>query len=79
MTRLKIIAALVSALTFLLLIVGTYWVGRVDGKAICKNGALLTYQEGVKKDANIDKQINRMGEPAIDRALSRWVRRSGAE
>lgn len=69
MTQLKLILALVV----MACIAGAYFYGRIDGSAALKNNALLTYQKGVEKNANIDRQANRMGESDLDRALSNWV------
>lgn len=65
---------LIAAIGVLLAIIGAYALGRHDGKKMCVGSAAVTYQEGVKNDAKIEKQINRMDESAIDRALSHWVR-----
>lgn len=65
---------LIAAIAVLLAIAGAYTIGRLDGKKMCVGSAAVTYQEGVKNDAKIDKQVNRMDEPDLDRALSKWVR-----
>lgn len=68
--NLKLIAAIVAVVAC----IGAYSLGRYDGKKLCIGNAAVTYQEGVKNDAKIDKQVNRMDEPDLDRALSKWVR-----
>lgn len=53
--------------------VTAYIKGRVDGDKLCTAQVNVSYKEGVKKNADIDKQTNRMGESDIDRALTRWM------
>lgn len=65
---------LIAAIAVLVGLFGSYALGRYDGKKLCVGSAAVTYQEGVKKNADVDKQINRMAEPDLDRALSRWMR-----
>jgi hypothetical protein len=67
--NLKLIAAIVAVVAC----IGAYSLGRYDGKKLCIGNAAVTYQEGVKNDAKVEKQINRMGESDLDRALSHWV------
>jgi hypothetical protein len=69
MTQLRLIAALVGVLA----LVGAYFYGRADGGTSCQASALTEYQKGVQHDAKVDRQVNRMDNPAIDRALSRWM------
>jgi hypothetical protein len=69
MTKLRLILALVALAS----VVGAYFYGRMDGGTACKATALTTYQKGVENNAHVDKQVNRMVEPELDRALSRWM------
>ena len=69
MTKLRLIIALVALAS----LVGAYFYGRHDGGTVCKASTLTTYQKGVEKNANIDKQANRMAEPDLDNALSHWL------
>lgn len=73
MTKIKLIAILVALILTGSSIIGAYFYGRSDGTKGCKADAAVSYQEGVKRDANIDRHIDRMGDPDIDRVLSRWV------
>ena len=73
MTQAKVIAMLVSGIVIITLIVGAYFYGRSDGTTITKGQALESYQKGVEGNAEIDKSINRMVEPDLDRSLSRWM------
>ena len=70
MTKLKVIAALVALAMYAVV----YMLGRMDGNKICAGSAAVTYQEGVKNDAQIEKGVQRMAEPDLDRSLSKWVR-----
>lgn len=65
---------LILAIGVLAALIVAYTLGRYDGKKLCTGSAAVTYQEGVKKDAQVDKAANRMDEPALDRALTHWVR-----
>lgn len=69
MTNIRLIIALVAVAS----IIGAYFYGRADGGTVCKASTLTTYQKGVQENANTDKQVNRMVEPDLDRALSRWM------
>lgn len=64
---------LALALTALLSILGAYVWGRTDSTTLCKAGALAAYQEGIQKNAKIDRTVSRMAEPALDRALANWL------
>lgn len=55
-------------------IILSYMLGIRDGMKIQETKSLVAYQEGVKKNATIDKQVNRLANPDIDRALTRWMR-----
>lgn len=55
-------------------IFGSYMLGVRDGKQIQASKSLVLYKEEVQKNANIDKQVNRLADPDIDRALTRWMR-----
>jgi hypothetical protein len=55
-------------------IVLAYFSGRMNESHRQDTKALTEYTKEITKNANIDKQVNRMVEPAIDRALSRWMR-----
>lgn len=65
---------LIAAAGALVLVLGAYALGRYDGKVVCTGNAAVSYQEGVKRNDGIEKQVQRMDVPALDRALSRWVR-----
>mgnify|MGYP000078261983 CR=1 FL=1 len=70
MNKLQLIGLLIALALYPVM----YMVGRTDGKKICIGSAAVTYQEGVKNDAQIEKGVQRMAEPDLDRALSKWVR-----
>jgi uncharacterized lipoprotein YmbA len=65
---------LIAAIGSIALVFAAYAVGRYDGKVVCTGNAAVSYQEGVKRNDGIEKQVQRMDVPALDRALSRWVR-----
>lgn len=64
---------LILLLATLALLFIAYVVGRVDGGTSCTASALTEYQKGVENDAKVDRQVNRMDEPSLDRALSHWL------
>lgn len=70
----KLIFAVSVLVTVILLLFGVYSYGRAIGKNTCSTQAAIVYQKEVTKNAKIDKQVSRMDQPALDRALSRWVR-----
>lgn len=64
---------LIAAIVGIVALIGAYMLGRADGNMSCTSSTLVAYQEGVENDAKVDKQVNRMVEPDLDRALSRWM------
>lgn len=72
-TNLRIIAAIVAVSAFLLSAGGAYVSGRSAGYKVCSAELSVQYKEGVKRNAKIEKETNRMPEPDLDRALRNWV------
>ena len=72
--RARLIAILMSLLLVGGSIVGAYFYGRSDEAAHCQAESLTEYQKGVERNEALDRGVQRMDSPALDNALSRWLR-----
>lgn len=71
--KIKLLVGLLALALVLGMGTSIYFVGRAHEETAQKSAVAVTYKKEVAKNADIDKQANRMAEPDLDRALSHWV------
>lgn len=69
----KLIRGLVISLVSLGLLIGAYFYGRADQRAVCDNKQLVSEVKGMREHEYMEREVRQLDELNLDTVLDHWM------